>query len=146
MVTSVNNEMFVGRVTVNREGLESSIIEQIEKLFECGPIAEGIESTSETLALFPTRHPQWDGDAFPLDDEVEEGYTAIFYLPVDGALAPEKRVKRVFDLDGALVAGIKNRVLANAATVDIAWQDLWGHGKTFENRIRGCDLSCHAVP
>jgi hypothetical protein len=55
-------------------------------------------------------------DGLPFDEKVEEGYPAIFDLPGNGALPSEKRMKRVFDLDSALVAGIINNALASPAT------------------------------
>ena len=59
-----------------------------------------------------------NSDGFPFNEEVEKGVTAIFHLPADGTLPSEMRMKRVFDLDSALVAGIINNALANAATHD----------------------------
>jgi hypothetical protein len=61
-----------------------------------------------------------DRNGLTVDDEVEKGHPAIFHLPADGAPSSEKRVQGVFDLDFALVAGIINYVLANAATTDIS--------------------------
>jgi hypothetical protein len=80
------------------------------------PIDYGIESASEKLAQIRTRHPLRDGDGLSIDDEVEEGCPAILRLPADGPLPSEKRVKSVFDLDSALVAGIINNALASVAT------------------------------
>ena len=57
-----------------------------------------------------------NSDGFPFNEEVEKGHTAIFHLPADGTLPSEMRMKRVFDLDSALVAGIINNALASVAT------------------------------
>ena len=92
------------------------VVEQLEKLLERAPIADGIESTSQELAEFGLRHPLRDGDTFPLDDEVKVQHTAILDLPANRAKSPKKRVQRVFNLEFALVAGIINNALASVAT------------------------------
>jgi hypothetical protein len=76
------------------------------------PIAHGIEPAREELAQIGTRHPLGDRDQLSLDAEFDEGHAAILHLPGDGSFSTEKGVKRVFDLDGALVAGIINNALA----------------------------------
>ena len=91
-------------------------IEQAEKCSKRGPVTEGIESASEELTEFRPRHPLRNRDGFPFNQDLEEGNTAIFHLPADGTLPSAKRVKRVFDLDSALVAGIINNALASVAS------------------------------
>ena len=67
-------------------------IEQVEKSSKSGQVTDGIESASEKPAEFGPRHPLRDRDGFSLDEEVEKGHTAIFHLPADGAMSPEKGV------------------------------------------------------
>ena len=69
------------------------------------------------LALIGTRNPLGNGNAIAIDNKVEEGNARIAHLPNDGAFPSEKGVKRVFNLDNALVAGIINSALATVATV-----------------------------
>ena len=94
-------------------------IEQVEKSSKSGQVTDGIESASEKPAEFGPRHPLRDGDGLSIDEEIDKGHTAIIHPPSDAAFSPEKRVKGVFDLDFALVAGIINHVLASVATTII---------------------------
>ena len=80
------------------------------------PITDGIESAGELLAQIALGHPLSNGDGLTIDAEVEEGQAGISHLPVDGSFSPEKRVKGVFDLDDALVAGIINNARESQAT------------------------------
>ena len=105
---------------MNGEDSQILAIEQVQKFPKRGPVTEGIESASEKLTEFWLRHPLSNRDGLPFDEKVEEGDTAIFHLPFDRALPSEKRMKRVFDLDSALVAGIINNALASVATTVFA--------------------------
>jgi hypothetical protein len=62
-------------------------------------------------ALTRVRHPLRNAPARSINLKIQEGNPTISHLPNDGAFSPEKRVKRVFNLDNALVAGIINFTL-----------------------------------
>jgi hypothetical protein len=72
------------------------------------PRADGIDATPKLGTDVTPRHPFRHGNESSVEADFEEQQTPIPHPPGNVELTPEKRVKRVFDRDDALVAGIIN--------------------------------------